>query len=303
MQNYIINSADGGLALDTQKVGAPLFTVMSTSELQESGDIIPCRNELLHSLGSIRYCKAEVFKNCIIGTLRIPHKSDESTLPLAFAFCLTEQSLTFIEDSGDLSPLIEKLANKPYGLTTPDRLLLGFMELMIHNDSLYLSTIESETQELEDDVPNIIDDDFFVSLTKRRRKLSEFNAYYEQLTDISELLESQSCAALVQNAAEWHKFTRRAQRLQNHVQMLRVNMLQLRELYQSKLDAKQNKNMSVLTVVTTLFLPLTLLCGWYGMNFSFMPELNWRYGYIVVLAIAAAMIIGGIIFFKKKKFF
>ena len=113
MQNYVVNSVEGGIALDTHKVGTnPLFTVMSTSELQESGDLIPCRNELLHSLGSIRYCKAEVFKDCIIGTLRIPHKSDESTPPLAFAFCLTEQSLTFIEDSGDLSPLKPRNVSK-----------------------------------------------------------------------------------------------------------------------------------------------------------------------------------------------
>ena len=59
------------------------------------------------------------------------------------------------------------------------------------------------------------------------------------------------------------KFAYRAERLQNHVQLLRENMLQLRELYQSKQEARQNKIMGILTIVTTFFLPLTLITGWY----------------------------------------
>ena len=61
--------------------------------------------------------------------------------------------------------------------------------------------------------------------------------------------------------------------------------------------------MMVLTIVTTIFLPLTLLTGWYGMNFKNMPELGWRYGYPLVILIALLIIVLEIIYFKKKKFF
>ena len=54
--------------------------------------------------------------------------------------------------------------------------------------------------------------------------------------------------------------------------------VQIRELYQSLIAVQQNQVMSILTVVTTIFLPLTLIVGWYGMNFE-MPEYAWRYGY------------------------
>ena len=85
--------------------------------------------------------------------------------------------------------------------------------------------------------------------------------------------------------------------------LLRENVLQLRELYQSQQDEQQNKIMCMLTVVTTLFLPLTLLTGWYGMNFAYMPELQWKYGYITVIIAAVVIVVIEIIYFKKKKFF
>ena len=89
--------------------------------------------------------------------------------------------------------------------------------------------------------------------------------------------------------------------MQDHVHLLRENMLQLRELYQSKQDVQQNKIMGILTIVTTFFLPFTLITGWYGMNFAYMPELKWRYSYPAVILVAVIIAIGEFIYFKKKK--
>ena len=62
--------------------------------------------------------------------------------------------------------------------------------------------------------------------------------------------------------------------------------------------------MKILTIVTTIFLPLTLIAGWYGMNFINMPELAWKYGYAYPVTIAASIIIvaASLYYFKKKKF-
>ena len=60
--------------------------------------------------------------------------------------------------------------------------------------------------------------------------------------------------------------------------------------------------MQILTIVTTIFLPLTLLTGWYGMNFVNMPELSWKYGYLMGGGVSAAVLALGLWICKKKKF-
>ena len=60
--------------------------------------------------------------------------------------------------------------------------------------------------------------------------------------------------------------------------------------------------MQILTIVTTIFLPLTLLVGWYGMNFAGMPELHWKYGYPAIILVSVAVVVLSLWVCKKKKF-
>ena len=64
-----------------------------------------------------------------------------------------------------------------------------------------------------------------------------------------------------------------------------------------------NQIMQVLTIITTIFVPLSFLVGLYGMNFDYMPELHYRYGYFTLLACMGGIVIGLTIFFKKKNWF
>ena len=178
---YFINSKDGSLQA-AQNCGdkKPFFTFMSTAEFHKCKEQLPYYKELLHCLGSIRYCKAEVFKNCIIGTLRLPQKSEQRSPQLSFSFYLTGQSLLFVEDVGDLKLWVDKRISMIQELNSPAHLLLQFMEQMIEDDVLYLSHIESETEKMEENIGSGGSTDFFPLLTKHRQKLSELNAYYEQ---------------------------------------------------------------------------------------------------------------------------
>ena len=70
---------------------------------------------------------------------------------------------------------------------------------------------------------------------------------------------------------------------------------------QSQLHIRETKSMNLLTIISSIFLPLTLIAGWYGMNFKFMPELSWRGGYIYVAILSIVIVIIEIIIFKRKK--
>ncbi len=77
--------------------------------------------------------------------------------------------------------------------------------------------------------------------------------------------------------------------------------MQIRDLYKAHLDIKQNRSMTILTGVTTIFMPLTLIVGWYGMNFKYMPELEYRYSYPIVFGVSIVIVVCSLLFFKKKK--
>lgn len=77
----------------------------------------------------------------------------------------------------------------------------------------------------------------------------------------------------------------------------------LRDSYLSMNSNWMNTNMMVLTVITTIFIPLNLVAGIYGMNFKHMPELNWKYGYFIVLGVMICIGISMFLWFKRKGWF
>ena len=73
--------------------------------------------------------------------------------------------------------------------------------------------------------------------------------------------------------------------------------------YFSSQSHRMNEIMKILTAVSVIFMPLTFIVGVYGMNFKFMPELNWESGYFMVLGIMFMIVVGMVVYFKKKKWF
>ena len=73
--------------------------------------------------------------------------------------------------------------------------------------------------------------------------------------------------------------------------------------YQSMLQEKGNKRLNILTIVQAIFVPLTLIAGIYGMNFTNMPELNWTFSYFTVLGIMGLTILVELLWFKKRGWF
>jgi magnesium transporter len=73
------------------------------------------------------------------------------------------------------------------------------------------------------------------------------------------------------------------------------------DIYLSSVSNRLNAVMKVLTIIATVFMPLTFLAGVYGMNFKYMPELEWRWGYPTLWAVMVIIGLSMLVYFKKKK--
>ena len=103
------------------------------------------------------------------------------------------------------------------------------------------------------------------------------------------------------NLRYFRLITSRVERYKDQVLALREYSMQIRDLYQTQVDVRQNKTMTVLTVITTIFFPLSIITGWYGMNFVYMPELEYRWSYPILFGVCLLVIITGLIVSKKNK--
>ena len=139
-------------------------------------------------------------------------------------------------------------------------------------------------------------------VSRIRSDLRDLRIHYEQLLDLGqELEENENNFFRKENTRYFHLFTQRVSRLHDLTTSLREFSIQIRDLYQSQLDVKQNRIMALLTIISSIFMPLTLIAGWYGMNFKYMPELEYKAAYPVTIIISIVIVIVSLIFFKKKK--
>ena len=91
-----------------------------------------------------------------------------------------------------------------------------------------------------------------------------------------------------------------ALRIVESAEFARENLTWLRELHLATVSNRMNEVMKVLTVIATLFIPLTFITGVYGMNFKYMPELEWRYGYPAAWGVMSIVAGGMVVFFRRR---
>ena len=260
---------------------------------------------LLRSLYNIRYCKADVSKNCVTGTFYCPDKKNLIKKTCRFGYYIDRDQVIFIDCEGAVETVLKKISeNTSEGEGDAPNFFLGFLEYLVKDDIFFLQEYEKKLAELEDSLYDVSMEDVTHQMMRCRRELLCLTSYYHQLLDMSEVLrENVNSLFTEQETASFALFSGRVERLYDNAQVLREYALQIRELYQAQIDIRQNKIMQFLTVVTTIFLPLTLITGWYGMNFAYMPELAWKKSYFVLIGISVGIILLELWYFKRKNWF
>ncbi len=260
---------------------------------------------LMDSMEHVQYSKVEILRSCTIGTILVPDKQDLIEKEFGFGFYIHKKHLLFIDDTQRIVKIAARLPEiKAFDTTLEARFFIELLEFLINDDVLYLQRYEDKLISVEEELTEQDIDDFHTEMLRYRREIMVLNGYYQQLTEMLQMMsENKNSLFNPEDCRILRIIANRADRLYDNTKMLREYTQQLREMYQSQIDIIQNKTMRILTVVTTIFMPLSLIAGWYGMNFRFMPELNSAYGYAGVIIFSILVVVGEIIFFKWKHWF
>jgi magnesium transporter len=185
-----------------------------------------------------------------------------------------------------------------------DRMLSTFFERLTAQDVVFLDKIEQEISNLENAlISSKRQKNCVKEIISLRKRLLVLKRYYEQLLNVLDELQQNENDTLHGNSLRYFKiYAGRVERLYHSVLNLRDYVTQVREAYQAEVDISLNNIMKIFTVITAIFLPLTLIVGWYGMNLN-LPEFQWSFGYPFVIILSVAVVVLCLIIFKKRKWF
>ena len=284
--------------------GKSIYVATVTGEeFKKNSDLFNMGIDMDFDLNDAPVSCVRVNYDSLTGGFSIPDRADISAENHEFSFALDEQGIVFINDDGTAEHIIEKIAGtRKWRMPSLERFVYDFLEEIISEDINVLNCLDKKLDVLEDRILDKHDDNVMEDLLEIRSDIMDLRTHYEQLIDLSqELEENENGFFSSKNLRYFRMFTERVMRLQDIVSSLREHTMQVRDLHQTMLEVKQNKMMNVLAVVSAIFMPLTLIVGWYGMNFKYMPELDVPIAYPVVIVVCILIVVLSIIFFKKKK--
>lgn len=245
--------------------------------------------------------------DCIFARLKLINPSSESIDTDSLAIFI-KKSLFLIVDINDTDGSIrDKLLYMKNRFAPSEmvvsRLALAFLEGAILDDSRFIEQTQNRIEELEHEVlENKTESTFNLNLLSCKQTLLYMHNYYEQLYDIAQAFIDWSEDIFDEGELGFFRsFCEKIKRLLDNIALLRDSLLQLRDAYNSALELNLNKTMKIFTVFTVFFSPLTLVSGWYGMNFISMRELQWKYGYFIPISVSLLIIVLLIFLFKRKK--
>jgi len=250
--------------------------------------------------------KLEVFEKLIFIVLRdlltdwVSHEQKVAQLSL---FCGANFLITrHAHDVPAVEKIFEEVQSLPSRLSAgPAHILYLVSRRIVDNYTPVVLDLEERLAELEDLIFERPGDDVIELITRYNRSLKRLRRYLVYQRDVmAQLRRPSGTMPLELNLHEYNDVFENLERLASLCQLNQELAADLLNTHLSLVSHRLNQVMRVLTITTVIFLPLALLAGIYGMNFQFMPELSWHYGYFGVLGFMAAIVIALVAVFKHR---
>ena len=261
-------------------------------------ELLPPEN--MQKIENIRSCHLTLERSRILGELHIPARPQHAARHVIFVWW--KDCLLFLDPDGVAGECVDRvLAMRPHHADGADDLLMDFFLALILEEPASIQQLEERIFGLEQAVLDNKTERFINQMSMLRRELNQRSRYYAQLRNLTNTLQENAVDLLDGCSQSRLQYVlRRLDSLCEEAEMLREYASQVSSEYQAQVDIAQNRIMKILTVVTTVCMPLSLIAGWYGMNFIGMPELSWEYGYPTVIALSALVVGCSILYFRKK---
>ena len=283
----------------------PSLLLLTSDERISLPDSFPADAAIRHTpLGrEAHITKAEVHRGFLCGTVRTP-RFTKSGNPIAFGYLLSGNQLVLCDDSGSVQTQLQRMIREKRDLQESiARFCYTLFELLIGRDLHHLEELEDQLAQMEEQVLSSELDGVSPRLSALNQEILHWMRFYSQMDDmICEFQENENGLLPEQDEILFRLLEKRVGRLMDETKLLREYCVQVREMYQTEIGIQQNQIMKILTIVTTVFLPLSILVGWYGMNFTGMPELTWKYGYPALIVVSILIILITLWWIHRKKF-
>ncbi len=222
------------------------------------------------------------------------------------AFALMENTVIVFQELQEdvFNGLRERIQTKSGRIRSrgADYLLFALLDAIIDNYFVVLENINAKIEQLEEEVydnpkPETARkiQDLKKEVLRVRRRIFPVKELINRLIDTENPLITKDTKLFLKDLMD------HCLEINESLQIYREMSMSLLEMYMSNVSNKMNEVMKVLTIMASIFIPLTFIAGIYGMNFSYMPELQWKYGYFVVWGVMLTLFIAMLIFFKKKR--
>jgi magnesium transporter len=213
--------------------------------------------------------------------------------------------ISFQERPGDIFDTLRERIRKGKGRIRrmgPDYLLYALLDTVVDQYFLILEKIGEHIEELENQV---IENPVPESVRKIHRLKQEMIFLRKSVWPLRELVNNMERGESRLVTKPTQRYLRdvydHAIQVIDTVETFRDMLSGMHDTYLSSLSNRMNEVMKMLTIIATIFIPLTFIAGIYGMNFDVMPELRWPWGYAGVLVLMLMIGIGMVVYFKRKR--
>ncbi len=252
--------------------------------------------------------KVEVFDEYLYAVFRMLHYdetsgeivSEQLSLVLGKGFVLS-----FQEAPGDVfDPIRDRIRSCKGRLRRagPDYLLYRLLDAVVDGYFVVLETFGEQIEGLEDELTNNPSPDTARIIMELRRELLVFRKAVWPLRELLTQLDHPDSAFISESTRLYFRDVYdHTIRVSETIDTFRELVASLRDTHMTLISNKMNEVMKVLTIIATIFIPITFIAGVYGMNFKVMPETEWAWSYPIALAVMLGVAAGMIVYFRRKK--